>query len=118
MFDLDNPAIKRRLLKTTYAFDVTNLNFSRNNEHNLFYIRASETYFNEKLRAVGYVFLNEVLEHLGIAPTMVGQLVGWRKDAGDFITIKIVSTIYDGGDLKEYFLEIIHDGIIIDVLGD
>ena len=115
---LDSNALKRRLEKTTYIFDGDNEQFTPNDEHNRFYLAHTQNYFNDILYARGYVFLNEVLKQLGISPTMIGQLAGWRKDASGYIEIKIEQTMMTKGRPKEYFLKIEHDGLIIDVLGD
>lgn len=115
---ISNKALRRRLDVKDYIFDIKNPNFEPNSDHNLFFISRTENYFNDLLAARGYVFLNEVLSHLGIRPRMIGQLAGWRKDAGGLIHIKITQTRYLGIDVQEYFLEIEHDGLIVDVLGD
>ena len=46
-------------------------------EHNLWYLRQQQNYANEKLKANGYLFLNDVYEMLGIPRTKAGQCVGW-----------------------------------------
>lgn len=123
MLTLNDPAIQRRLderlEKTTFIFDADNPNYTPNHEHNEFFIARAQNMFNDILYARGYVFLNDVLKQLDIAPTMVGQLAGWRKDASGFVEIKIEQTRF-GNDNRpvEYFLKIQTDGIIIDVLGD
>lgn len=44
---------------------------------NRFMLETQQSYWNEQLRAKGHVFLNQVLESLGIDPVPEGQLVGW-----------------------------------------
>ena len=41
------------------------------------FLRREQAYWNDKLRARGYVFLNEVYERLDIPTTRAGQCVGW-----------------------------------------
>jgi hypothetical protein len=118
MFDKDSEGLKRRLAKTTYIFNAESPDFTANHEHNIFFIQMYQNYFNDLLLARGYVFLNEVLTKIGLKPTMIGQLAGWRKDASGYIEIKIEQTMMSGLDVKEYFLKIEHDGLIFDVLGD
>ena len=118
MFDHNSQGLKRRLAKTTFIFDDKNDNFTRNDEHNRFYLMHTQSYFNDLLQAQGFVFLNDVLKHLGIQRTMVGQIAGWRADASGFIEIKIEQTVIVEGHPKEYFLKIEHDGIIFDILAD
>lgn len=118
MFDTNSEALKRRLAKTTYIFNADSEQFTPNDENNRFYIAMLQNYYNDLLAARGYVFLNEVLTKLGLKPTMIGQLAGWRRGASNFVEIKIEQTMVSGWDVKEYFLKIEHDGLIFDVLGD
>lgn len=54
-------------------------------EYNLMFLRRQEKYANDKLKAKGRLFLNEVYEMLGIPKTKAGQIVGWTysKDHTD-----------------------------------
>lgn len=47
-------------------FDETNPNWEKNPDYNLMFLRAQENYANQRLRADGYLFLNDVYESLGI----------------------------------------------------
>lgn len=49
-------------------------------EHNRFFLIQQQNYANERLKAKGYLFLNEVYEMLGIPKTKAGQTVGWIYD--------------------------------------
>lgn len=49
-------------------------------ERNLYYLRAEQNFANDRLRARGYLTLNEVYERLGIPTTKAGQVVGWIYD--------------------------------------
>lgn len=120
MLDLNSKGLERRLAKKDYIFDKDNPNFERNNDHNLFFFANIQNLLNDLLYHRGYVFLNEVLDKLGIERRMIGQLAGWRKDAPrvGYIEIKVTQTRYLGTDVQEYFLQIQHDGLIFDVLGD
>lgn len=52
--------------------------------HNFMTLRAESEWANDKLHAQGYLFLNDVLEEIGIHPVPWGQLVGWlAKGDGD-----------------------------------
>lgn len=70
------------LLPSPYAriFDELNPNWERDSDYNLMYIRNVENKFNDKLKAYGYVFLNDVYEELGFPKTKTGQVVGWVYD--------------------------------------
>ncbi len=117
MLDYTSKGLIRRLEVKEYVFDINNPDFSQEDERNRFYLKAIQNYFNDLLRARGYVFLNEVLERLGISPRMIGQLAGWTPKG--FIEIEVTQTTISDGKPKEYFLTIEHQGIIaFDVLGD
>lgn len=61
-------------------FDEGSEYYEKDPERNLFFLRAEQNYANDKLRARGYVTLNEVYERLGIPTTRAGQIVGWVYD--------------------------------------
>jgi len=46
-------------------------------EYNLLFLRAQQNYANDKLRAKGHVFLNEIYDALGIERSREGSVVGW-----------------------------------------
>lgn len=50
---------------------------------NLFYLRQVQNWANEKLRARGHLFLNEVYTELGMKHTKAGSIVGWRWETGE-----------------------------------
>lgn len=53
-------------------------------EYNLNFIRCQQNWANDKLRARGHVFLNEVYDSLGIPRSHAGAVVGWSlKGTGD-----------------------------------
>lgn len=63
-------------------FGPDNDNWNNQPEYNLIFLRAQQNYLNDRLRAKGHVFLNEVYDNLGLERTPAGQIVGWvwRKD--------------------------------------
>lgn len=61
-------------------FDEGSENWEKDAEANLFFLRAEQNFANDKLKARGYLFLNEVYERLGIPTTKAGQVVGWIYD--------------------------------------
>ena len=46
-------------------------------------LRAVQASFNNQLRFKGYIFLNDVLQELGLPETKAGQEVGWVMNPGD-----------------------------------
>jgi hypothetical protein len=63
-----------------YAFDQGNLNWHPRLEYNLMFMRCNLSYFHDMLATRGHLFLNEVLDELGIPRTMEGALMGWMHD--------------------------------------
>lgn len=61
-------------------FDSSSPAWEKNAEYNLMFLKAEQNYANDRLKARGYLFLNEVYERLGIPPTKAGQIVGWIYD--------------------------------------
>ena len=64
----------------TFCFDETCTGWVRDAERNKFFLARQQDYANEMLRSKKKVFLNEVLEMLGIPKTRAGQTVGWVYD--------------------------------------
>ena len=61
----------------TFCFDETSTAWVRDAEDNKFFLMRQQDYANEKLKAKGYLFLNEVLDMLGFQRVRAGQAVGW-----------------------------------------
>lgn len=59
---------------------VLNPHWETNNEYNLMFLKAQESYANDLLRAKKRLFLNDVYEMLGMPRTKAGQVVGWVYD--------------------------------------
>lgn len=99
-----------------FSFEPGNDNWTGFHEHNLFFVTRFEMIFNDRLQAHGHVFLNEVLDALGIARTKAGAVTGWvyKKDSGDDY---ISFGIRDYQDEKGYILlDFNVDGIILDLI--
>lgn len=65
-------------------FDDTSANWSKTPEYNLMFLMSQQKYANDRLRAHGFVFLNEVYESLGLPRSQAGQMVGWKlREEGD-----------------------------------
>ena len=69
-------------LYSDYArfFDDGCNGWSKDPEQNLTFLKCQQAYANEKLKAKGYLFLNDVYKMLGIPATKAGQIVGWSYD--------------------------------------
>lgn len=54
--------------------------WEKDHDYNMMCLRAEQQYATDRLRARGYLYLNEVFERLGIDGTKMGQIVGWVYD--------------------------------------
>lgn len=59
---------------------ILNPHWEPNNEYNIMFIKAQESYANDLLKAKKRLFLNDVYEMLGLPRTKAGQVVGWVYD--------------------------------------
>ena len=64
----------------TFIFDEVSNAWVDAFESNRFFLLHQQEYMNQKLKANGHVFLNEVLDALGLPRTQNGQVVGWVSD--------------------------------------
>lgn len=66
-------------------FDETSTNWSKTPDYNRFFLQRQQEWANNRLRANGFLFLNEVYESLGLQRTQAGQIVGWKEgtEGGD-----------------------------------
>lgn len=58
-------------------FDKTSTNWDRNWDYNEMFLKSQQSYANDKLRAKGRLYLNEVYDMLGFPWSKAGQVVGW-----------------------------------------
>lgn len=61
-------------------FDETCKGWSNDAELNRTFLECQQQFANDKLKANGYLFLNEVYDMLGMARTKKGCVVGWLYD--------------------------------------
>ena len=104
-------------------FDETSPYWTKDSEYNVFYLLAQQNYANEKLKAHGHLFLNDVYEMLGIPKSKAGQVVGWIYDkknpfADSYVDFGIYKTDknakFVNGFEKTILLDFNVDGAIID----
>ena len=97
-------------------FDNGNVNWTKDPELNLMFLRRQQDYANEKLQAKGYLFLNEVYEMLGLDKTRAGNVVGWIYDkknpVGDNEVDFGIYDLYD--DAKRRFVNGWERSILLD----
>lgn len=58
-------------------FDESSTEWRTDRNLNSFFLRTMQTKINDKFRARGHMFLNEVYDELGIPRSYEGQMVGW-----------------------------------------
>ncbi len=65
--------------------EISSVNWSPDPDINLHFLRTVQSYCNDRLKARGHVFLNEVYDELGLSHTKAGAVVGWRwlQGSGD-----------------------------------
>lgn len=61
-------------------FDESCKGWTKDPDYNKMFLCHQQNYCNDKLRAKGYLFLNEVYDQLGIPRTKAGAVVGWVYD--------------------------------------
>jgi hypothetical protein len=90
------------------------LNWNDQAEYNLAFLCAQQEYANDRLRAKGHLFLNDIYDSLGLPRTPAGSQVGWLWNKGDgdqYVDFGVMN-----GDMSE-FLEFVtghEDGIWLD----
>lgn len=65
------------------CFDESNPNWQKDADFNLTFLKGVEQWATNKLRAKGFLSLNEVYEALGFNETPFGQVIGWYYDPKD-----------------------------------
>jgi len=64
-------------------YEEGNPNWQPTPEYNRIFLEAQQQYANQRLRAKGFLMLNDVYDSLGIQRTSAGQIVGWVWNHGD-----------------------------------
>lgn len=112
---------------TPYEFDwnakTAPGNWQGHSEYNIFFLKGIQNYANDLLNSRGHVFLNEVLDGIGIKRTREGAVVGWLKGSGgdDYVDFGITeyytdeySDAHQDGYLNNIHLNFNVDGPIWD----
>lgn len=74
------------------------------NDYNRMRLQQAEAWVNQRLKAKGYIFLNEVYIHLGLEPSQEGQFVGWiyNSERGDNYIDFGIDLSYTDPRFKDY----------------
>ena len=98
-------------------------NWEANSDYNMMFLNGIQNYANDLLNSRGHVFMNEVLDGLGLKRTREGAVVGWLKGCGgdDFVDFGLseyytdeYSDAHQDGYLKNIHLNFNVDGLIWD----
>lgn len=103
-------------------FDESNSQWQKDPNYNLMFLKCQQNYANDKLRARGHIFLNEVYDLLGYEHTKAGAIVGWviSKDGDNFVDFGIYDLDNDrrrafvNGYERSVLLDFNVDGVIYD----
>lgn len=86
--------------------------------YNVSLVRIQEQLLTDKLRADGYLFLNDIYKRFDIPATQTGQLCGWmipHPTSDDFVEIKIIPMRDLNGSVA---LDFNVAGVVYDMLDD
>lgn len=91
--------------------------YEPSSSYNDMFLKAQQTLANQRLRAYGYLFLNDVYEALGIEKTQAGQVVGWIYDeenpVGDnYVDFRVMKVMV--GDEEKLLIDPNVDGAIVE----
>lgn len=98
--------------KVHVAFDEASSNFMQDPEYNRLFLVGVQNHMNQLLQIRGYVFVNEVLDYLGLPRTRDGQLLGWS--GGGYVDFGLFDMPFGAGEPVGLSLNI--DGVIVDSL--
>lgn len=63
-----------------FMFDAVSREWQKDAQYNLMFLKRVQNMANDRLRANGYLFMNDILYMLDLPQTKVGQVVGWVYD--------------------------------------
>ena len=114
-------------LPSDYArwFDGSATGWANDYDYNMMFLRSKEAWANDKLKADGFIYLNDIYYELGIEKIKAGQIVGWVDRPNDpnyhgdgFVDfgIKTVMRETPDGYEKAILLDFNPDGNILDLM--
>jgi hypothetical protein len=99
----------------TYArrFDQSNKHWMAHSDSNRIFLECQQSWANDRLRAYGHLFLNEVYDCLGLPRSTAGAMVGWYSEPGSHdVDFNITE-----GENGVFHLDFNVDGVIYHRLG-
>lgn len=88
-------------LESDYAvyFDSKSYCYDKDPSYNEMFLRSQQQFANDKLTSRGHVYLNEVLDDLGLPRIPAGQIVGWTKNGPDgYVDFRIQDVMRENKD--------------------
>lgn len=88
-------------LSSDYAFyfDSKSKDYDKNIDYNRTFLNAQEKFANDKLSINGFIFLNEILDDIGMPRIPAGQIVGWTSKGPDgYVSFRIKEVERDTGN--------------------
>ena len=102
---------------TSRFFGPGCINWTKNPEENLLYLKGQEEHANALFDDQGYLFLNDVYAMIGVEPCDLGSKIGWVKGFGDdfidFGIIRVENYEAVNGWEPVFLLDFNHDGYIL-----
>lgn len=97
-------------------FDAASREWEKSPEYNLTFLKNMQNYANDKLKAQGYLFLNDVYDMLDIPRTKAGQIVGWiydpqNPDSDNFVDFGIYNYV---NEANRRFINGYENNILLD----
>lgn len=114
---VSDEAVKKLSDYSDYSrlFDEMNPNWSDSPEINKYFLRQAEAWCNNKLKAQGHLFLNEVYDQLGYDHTSAGSVVGWVLGNGDdYVDFGLFDINDKTKEAKSAFINNAEKSVIID----
>lgn len=120
----EDPPFATKHSRYTRYFDECSKEWCKDADYNKAFLITQQNSANDRLRAHGMLFLNEVYEMLGFEPTPEGSVVGWvwKKDHEDFVDFGIYDPVNEGnrmfvnGGNRYVLLDFNVDGVVFDLL--
>ena len=108
------------------CFDSSCINWENDPDYNKMFLTRQQNWANDKLKAQGHLFLNEVYDMLGFPRTKAGTIIGWvfdpdgdgdnYVDFGIFNIYNETSRDFVNGYEKNIWLDFNVDGVIYDLI--
>lgn len=111
--------LQEELVRSPYCrvFHSGNPYYRSDLQENIAFLKMKQVELNDRFHARGFIFLNEVLEAIGMQQCEMGQIVGWVQGSGgddfiDFGMVPIMNVKEDDGYSPSIWLDFNVDGDI------